>query len=89
MIVLGMLTVINPVIADPTCDDVIKSADKALSDKQKQVDIRDLRIANYDTLTTNLNNENTTLKSQVDAWYRSPYLWILVGAVVGGYLKSK
>lgn len=85
-----MLIVINPVMADsPSCEDVIKSADKALSDKQKQIDIRDLRITNYDSLTTSLNNENVRLKTEVDAWYRSPYLWVVMGIVVGGYLKSK
>lgn len=75
-----------------TCNDVISACDKALADKQAQIDIRDQEMAQTNAMLNANAKEIDDLKRSNDAWYNSHTLWFFVGVAAAGgsvYLLKK
>lgn len=75
--------------ATPTCEEVIRAADKALAAKQDQISARDVTIGDLKIMTKAQADEIAAKDRQLSAWYRSPYLWVVVGLGVGLYVGRK
>lgn len=66
----------------PSCGDVIKDADTAISGCQKEVQIRDLRLKESDQLILDQTEE---LKAK-DSVIHNPWLYLVLGIVAGHFL---
>ena len=71
-------------IAATTCDDVIAACDKALEDKQKQVDTRDLALREQKDQLRYLSEE----LADKDSWTHSPWLYFGLGIVAAKVLSK-
>lgn len=89
-LIVGLLMLSTPLrsFADPATDlERCKTLGEAAIQAQKaQIDIRDLQIKQSKDIIELQNKEIVVLKS--DSLFKSPWLWLTVGAVVGAYLKS-
>lgn len=68
---------------------VARQCRQVVQAKDKTIELKDLAITQCEKTTGDLTHEVEAEKRKADAWYRSPILWSVVGAVAGGYLVSK
>lgn len=60
-----------------------------MSEQTQQIQIRDLRIKQDEDQLGAVTKDNEVLTSKINSWYRSPYLWVVVGIVAGVYAGKK
>lgn len=67
-----------------SCKEVIQKCDKALADKNKELELADLAIQRCNEVNGHLKHELEDTKDERDAWYRNPLVMGLFGVIVGG-----
>lgn len=71
------------------CGKVIEAAEKAVQAQKEQVEVRDLRIKQDEDQLSAVSKEYESLQKSSNAWYKSPYLFLIMGLGVGLYLGKK
>ncbi len=66
-----------------TPDEVIEACDRALEAKKDELRVCDLGVKIRDDENERLRKENTDLRESKDAFYKNPYLLLLLGFVAG------
>lgn len=66
-----------------TCKDVIAACDKALVEKNKQLELSDLAIGTLKKQNGDLSSENESLRETNSKWYHNPYVMVVFGAAAG------
>ncbi len=69
-----------------TCNDVLKACDEALQAKDLQIKIRDEQVGQGQAMLNASVKEVEDLKRERDAWYKSPYLYVVLGLAAGVYV---
>lgn len=75
--------------AETTCNDVVRSCDKALLDKDKVITLSDLALTQRKDQVEGLNRELQSEKDRNSAFYRQPWFLVVLGAVVGKLVLTK
>lgn len=73
----------------PTCNEVLEACGKVVQAQKKQIEIRDLRIKQDEDQLKNVTDERNSAVNALGAWYRSPWLWLAVGAGTSAYLLKR
>lgn len=76
----------NTLAAGKECLPLIQAADQALEAKQKQIEIRDLRIQQASDEINRLVIEVDKKDTELGAFYRNPFIMGLVGALTAAIL---
>lgn len=66
-----------------TPDEVIAACDQALETRKEEVRLCKLGVQIRDDENARLSKENTDLRESRDAFYKNPYLLLLLGFVAG------
>lgn len=72
-----------------SCGDVIRACDDALQKAQGQIDLRDMEILKYDVMSKTQADQIAEKDRQLNAWYRSPWLYLGLGLAGGLYLGKR
>lgn len=76
--------------ADDACTPVVKACDRALADQDRIIDLKTRAITAQDNIIKVQDTHITELeKNSGSSIFKSPLLYVLVGAVVGGYLVGR
>lgn len=67
-----------------TCNDVIAKCDAALAAKDEQIRLSDLALKQSMEFSGNLAVVAQDRERQLNAWYRNPFIMLILGAAVGG-----
>lgn len=72
----------------PDCKQVIEKADKAIEEKNKQLELADLAIKDCLKHGTTVQLENNKLREENSSIWRNPFFMVLLGvtAATAGYL---
>lgn len=65
------------------------ACNKAVQAQKAQIAVRDKELGQAEAMLNVNAKEIADLSDKVDAWYRSPYLWVIVGAAVGAYVVKR
>jgi len=74
----------SPQPAKPSCDQVIQACDKALDDEGKEIDADKLLILDLGNANRDLMLRSEDAESELDAWYRNPWMLLSIGFIIGG-----
>ena len=69
-----------------SCQEVIQKADKALADKDKQIEIRDLRLKDAEVQTAKLSSDLKETQDKLSSIWRNPWFYFGVGVITGAVL---
>lgn len=75
--------------AESPCLPLIQAADKALEAQKAQITIRDKELGQAEILLKSKNEIIAEQDKTIHAWYRSPYLYLFLGAAVGVYVGKR
>jgi len=73
----------------PTCPQVLKAADQVIQAQQQQILTRNNALEDYGVMTKKQADDLAEANRKIDAWYRSPYLYLALGLGAGLYLGKK
>ncbi len=73
----------NTVQAETTCHDVIRTCDRALEEKEKEVKICDLGLKQTLEHNQELSSELESKQKSLEAWYRNPFVMLALGGLAG------
>lgn len=74
---------------NPACESVLQACDTALDAKDHELDLANLAITQSKAQNELLTQQVQDANAKLDAWYRSPYLYLIVGILAGGYVAKK
>lgn len=62
---------------------VVTAAREAVSDQKRSIEIRDLRIKQTEDRLLEVSKERDKALDSNEAWYKSPYLYLTLGLILG------
>lgn len=65
-------------------EDVLRKCDRAVQSCKKAIDLKVKIIRDQDELLQDKDKELANLKSSQNSVFKSPFFWLVIGAVVGG-----
>lgn len=85
--------VTNTSQANPTCQQVIAAADKAIAGQKRALEVCDLRAQTAEERGSQLETQVESQQKKLDSWDHNPLimglLGVIAGAAVTGYLLKK
>lgn len=79
---------LSAVAAEPV-DAQLNKCIAALDAKKQEASLCGLGVQLHKDELSRVTAENTRLRQQQDAWYRSPWLWAAIGSIVGVYAGAR
>lgn len=76
----------SPTPSPDPCLEIIKAADKALEDKDKQIEVRDTQIKGEQELLVKAQTDRDAAKKSSNAWYKNTFLTVGTGVAAGALL---
>lgn len=67
-----------------TCEQIISACDKALAERDKEIDLSGQTIKGLQGQNATLIKNNDSLRGSMGAWYRNPFVTVILGVAVGG-----